>query len=132
MSKIQSSKMSKAEIISVIKATMTLLNNWNLTRHQKALLLGLRSASSLRNFESKPELVALNRDQIMRMSILMNIHEAIRVCFKNPENVNGFMLMVNQNPPFNGIRPIDMATRDMLGLTRTYEAIDAMQYGMWG
>lgn len=124
--------MSKAEIISVIKATMTLLNNWNLTRHQKALLLGLRSASSLRNFESKPELVALNRDQIMRMSILMNIHEAIRVCFKNPENVNGFMLMVNQNPPFNGIRPIDMATRDMLGLTRTYEAIDAMQYGMWG
>lgn len=132
MSKIQSSKMSKAEIISVIKATMTLLNNWNLTRHQKALLLGLRSASSLRNFESKPELVALNRDQIMRMSILMNIHEAIRVCFKNPENVNGFMLTVNQNPPFNGIRPIDMATRDMLGLTRTYEAIDAMQYGMWG
>lgn len=124
--------MSKAEIISVIEATMTLLNNWNLTRHQKVLLLGLRSASSLRNFESKPELVAVNRDQIMRMSMLMNIHEAIRVCFKNPENVNGFMSMVNQNPPFNGIRPIDMATRDMLGLTLTYEAIDAMQYGMWG
>ncbi|MEQ3657822.1 MAG: hypothetical protein ABNH21_02580 [Glaciecola sp.] len=132
MSKIQSSKMSKAEIISVIEATMTLLNNWNLTRHQKLLLLGLRSASSLRNFESKPELVAVNRDQMMRMSILMNIHEAIRVCFKNPENVNGFMSMVNQNPPFNGIRPIDLATRDMVGLTRTYEAIDAMQYGMWG
>jgi hypothetical protein len=124
--------MSKAEIISVIEATMTLLNNWNLTRHQKLLLLGLRSASSLRNFESKPELVAVNRDQMMRMSILMNIHEAIRVCFKNPENVNGFMSMVNQNPPFNGIRPIDLATRDMVGLTRTYEAIDAMQYGMWG
>lgn len=101
------------------------------TKHQKVLLLGLRSASSLRTLESKPELVALNRDQIMRISILMNIHETIRICFKNPENVNGFMSMVNQNPPFNGVRPIDMATRDMLGLIRTYEAIDAMQYGMW-
>ena len=132
MSKIQSPKMSEAEIISVIEATMTLLNNWSITKHQKMLLLGLRSNSSLRTLECKPELVVLNREQIMRISILMNIHEAIRVCFKNPENVNGFMSMVNHNPPFNGIRPIDMATRDMLGLTLTYEAIDAMQYGMWG
>jgi hypothetical protein len=125
-------KLTNEDITDVMRTTTTLLNKWGLSQKQKMALLCLRSSSALHRFENEPGVVKLNQDQIMRLSMLMNIHSALRVCFNNPENTYGFIDMRNDNAPFNGQRPIDVATRDIIGLSLTHNAITSMETGIWG
>ena len=45
---------------------------------------------------------------VERYSLLIEIDQDICILFNNPENINGFMAMTNNNPYFSGRRPLDI------------------------
>jgi hypothetical protein len=72
--------------------------------------------------------VNLDRDQLTRISFVLNIHAALRVIFDNPDNVYGFMRMANHNEFFNGRSPLEvMSTGDMVAVYEAFRRIDALR-----
>ncbi|MOA48771.1 hypothetical protein D3C78_1715630 [compost metagenome] len=64
---------------------------------------------------------------MQRISVVLNIHAALRLVFDNPENVCGFPSMENRNE-FNGRTPLEiMAQGDMVSLYEPFRRIDALR-----
>lgn len=122
---------SSNTIAPVARAINNLFSKWKLNQQQRMQLLGFTSSSMLHRFENTPEKLATRPDLEMRLSLLLNIHQALRLLFRNPENVYGYMSLVNHNVPFNGQRPLDIATRDIVGLIRVHDTLDGMRGGRW-
>jgi hypothetical protein len=92
---------------SVVKVAMgtalQILEKWGCNQQQIQAVLRLPESYSDLDFEQ----VNFSREQVERVSYILNIHASLSTLFSNPENVYGFMNMVNLNQPFNGTRPID-------------------------
>ena len=92
---------------SVVKVAMgtvlRILEKWSCNQHQVQAVLKLPENYSELDFEQ----VNFSLEQVERVSYILNIHASLSTLFSNPENVYGFMNMVNLNKPFNGTRPID-------------------------
>ncbi|MBB1441352.1 hypothetical protein H5202_22560 [Shewanella sp. SG41-4] len=82
---------------------MTILDKWKCTQLQVRAVLNLPENYKSLDFEK----LSFNREQIERVSYILNIHASLRTTFTNPENVYGFMNMVNNDKHFNGMKPID-------------------------
>jgi len=96
-----------ADLSKVTTIVIELLKKWGLNEKQKTALIGESTSPEIH----------------MRLSLLLNIHEELRLMFDNPLNIFGFMTMINHNEPFYGIRPIDLACQNIEGLKLTYQAI---------
>jgi hypothetical protein len=108
-----------------------LFKKWGLSQKERMALLGMTSTSMLHRFEVNPEKVSFRPDLELRMSLLLNIHRALRLLFSNPQNVYGYMKMPNHNAPFFGRTPLDMASDDFMGLVKVHDVVDGMRGGMW-
>lgn len=85
------------------KTVLRILGKWSCNQQQIQKLLKLPV-----NYESLEfEQLCLSREQVERISHILNIHAGLRVAFSNPKNIYGFINMVNHNSPFNGNKPID-------------------------
>ena len=52
--------------------------------------------------------------------------------FTNPDNVYGFMKMVNNNPYFNGRTPLSLIATGQFGaLYEVAKRVDSMRSGQW-
>jgi hypothetical protein len=112
--------------IAVTSAVATLLNRWRLTESQKIAILGFESDADLASFFHSPSSVNLPPTLEQRLSLILNIHEKLRLLFSNPENTYGFMTMVNNNSPFLGKRPIDLASQGADGLIVVHKTLLSM------
>lgn len=92
-----------------LNAAVNILNLWGCSFEQKDAILGIPKCSSLK-YQKSINLVQLSKDQLERISYILNIHADLRMIFANPENQYGFMLMKNHNDFFKGARPIDLIT----------------------
>lgn len=127
----QASLDAKQQFTHVAKAINNLFEKWGMTQKQRMQLLGFTSTSMLHRFENEPEKISVRPDLETRLGLLLNIHQALRLLFSNPENVHGYLSMPNSNPPFNGQKPIEIACRDFMGLVRVHDTLDGMRGGMW-
>tara|TARA_R110001583_G_scaffold174017_5_gene328252 strand:+ start:1286 stop:1678 length:393 start_codon:yes stop_codon:yes gene_type:complete len=127
----QSKVKTSNTLAPVANAINNLFTKWKLSQQQRMQLLGFTSTSMLHRFENTPEKLTTRPDLEMRLSLLLNIHQSLRMLFSNPENVYGYMSMVNGNAPFNGQKPVDIACHDVVGLIRVHDALDGMRGGMW-
>ncbi|MBU2877058.1 hypothetical protein [Aliiglaciecola lipolytica] len=100
-------KAQNPEVTEIVGIVSRLFEKWELNENQKTALINESTPSELH----------------MRLSLLLNIHEELRMIFENPENIYGYMRMINHNSPFNGSRPIDLACKNIEGLQHTYNAI---------
>lgn len=76
--------------------------------------------------------VALDSDQMQRISFVLNIHAALLLIFNNPKNIYGFPTMKNDNKFFNGRSPLEiMAQGDITSLAETYRQIDLLRDAQW-
>ncbi|MFB2773884.1 hypothetical protein [Shewanella xiamenensis] len=87
-----------------MRAALLILEKWNCNQQQIQTLLKLPEKYNNLDIEK----VNFSQDQIVRISYILNIHAGLSAFFSNPENIYGFMNMVNHNEPFNGTRPIDV------------------------
>ncbi len=106
-----------------LKAAMSILDKWQCNTAQVEKLLELKFADI--ELESAPE---LTRNQLLRISYILNIHARLRIVFSNTDNIYGFMTMINHNAPFNGSTPLDIAMGHD-GLKSVMEHVVSM--GQW-
>ncbi len=108
-----------------------ILEKWGCSALQKQAILGL-SKSTFHRYQKDLNAVSLNNDQLERLSYLANIHQALRMVFSNPDNVYGYMNMINHNPYFNGRTPLSIISTGNFGaLYEVFKRIDSMRNGQW-
>ena len=123
----------KAKNVSIhgFKAALNLMDKWGWTAEEKQNVLCIKKSAFFK-FKADPSLVNLNRDQLERISYLLNIHQALRIVFDNPENVYGFVNMPNNNDYFFGKTPREIMTNgNMAYLYEVYKRIDSLRNGGW-
>lgn len=87
-----------------VRTSLKILEKWGCNQEQVQALLRLPENYNDLDFEQ----VSFNQEQIERISYILNIHAGLKALFSNPENIYGFMSMVNHNHLFNGAKPIDV------------------------
>ncbi|RKF14345.1 DUF2384 domain-containing protein [Alginatibacterium sediminis] len=93
-------------VIAGFKAVNKIMFNWGCSKPQIQSILAIPE-DVYSEFISNADSIALNSEQIERLSHILNIHRALRLKFYNQENVSGFMSLENHNPPFEGHKPLD-------------------------
>jgi hypothetical protein len=115
-----------------LRAAVRIMEGWKATQDQMGKILRVSRSSINRAKTEKLDNIALDDDQLDRISFVLNIHAALRTIFDNPENVKGFVNMKNENPFFNGRAPLEiMADGSYLSLYEVFRRIDALRGGMW-
>ena len=122
---------ARRKSISGLKAAFNILDKWGCTADQAQAILRLPKATYYK-YRNDPESARLDRDQLSRISYLLNMHQALRIVFENPENVYGFMRKRNHNPYFHGRAPLEVIeSGDFATLYETFRRIDTLRNGLW-
>ena len=97
-----------AEVSAIdFKAAIVIMENWGCQDDDMMNILCIdRVAFSKCKLVKVP--FSLGKEQQARIGYVLNIHESLRSTFSNPENVAGFMTMVNNSPYFKGRTPLDV------------------------
>jgi hypothetical protein len=112
-----------------LKTVFNILDRWGCSPDTAWHILGMKKSTYYKN-KDKAHTPKLSRDQIERISYILNIHAALRVVFDNPTNVYGFMSMQNFNPFFNGSAPLEIIAKGNFGaLYETFKRIDSLRGG---
>lgn len=116
-----------------LRAAVTILDRWGATGEQGEAILRV-SHSTYARAKRKDGLQAINldRDQLTRASLVLNMHAALRMVFDNPDNLYGFMRMPNDNEFFFGRSPLEvMGSGDMVAVYETFKRIDVLRGSQW-
>lgn len=105
------------DVFKAFKAVNVLLDKWQVAKSTKLDLLG---------FDPKKMTIKDQEEVQQRLSLLLNIHEQLRVIFDNPDNIYGYMTKLNYNEPYNGQEPIHIASRNLEGLKVVYNALSSL------
>ena len=124
---------SKSQSTAGLRAALNILEKWRASSEQSCQVLRISRSTYGRALQREGDWsVSLDADQLQRISLVLNIHSALRVVFDNPENVYGFVAMTNHNEFFNGRSPLEiMAQGDMIALYETFRRIDVMRGAGW-
>ena len=130
---IQAQDFSREHCVAGLRAALNILDKWGASSEQACRVLRIsRSTYTRARQRDSAWSVGLDADQLQRISMVLNIHAALRLVFDNPENVYGFPSMENRNEFFNGRAPLDiMAQGDMISLYETFRRIDALRGAQW-
>lgn len=116
-----------------LRTAVTILDRWGATGEQGEAILRV-SHSTYARAKRKDGLqsISLDRDQLTRVSFVLNIHAALRTIFDNPDNLYGFMRMPNDNAFFFGRSPLEvMGSGDMVAVYETFKRIDVLRGSQW-
>ena len=133
MTAIAAQELSKSQCAAALRTALNILGKWQASPDQACRILRIsRSTFTRASQKDCAWAVSLDSDQLHRISLVLNIHAALRVVFDNPENVYGFVSMANHNPFFNGRSPLAVMTQgDMISLYETFRRIDALRGAQW-
>ncbi|KPA88530.1 antitoxin Xre-like helix-turn-helix domain-containing protein [Pseudomonas asplenii] len=114
-----------------LRTAVTIMERWKATPKEIENTLRI-SRSTYSRVKEQGRTVSLDDDQLARISLILNVHGALRTVFDNPENVYGFPRMANDNDFFEGRTPLEiMATGSFINLYETFRRIDALRGAQW-
>ncbi|MBK5351088.1 hypothetical protein JFU37_00895 [Pseudomonas sp. TH41] len=130
---LQEQAFTKSQCVTGLRAAVGILEKWAASGDQACHILRISRSTYTRARQRDPDwAVALDSDQMQRISFVLNIHAALRLVFDNPENVYGFPSMANDNEFFNGRSPLEiMSQGDMISLYETFRRIDVLRGAQW-
>ncbi|WP_297833611.1 antitoxin Xre-like helix-turn-helix domain-containing protein [Pseudomonas sp.] len=130
---LQTQGFTKEQCVTGLRVAVEILEKWQASSDQACRILRISRSTYTRAKQRDPAWsVALDSDQMQRISFVLNIHAALRLVFDNPENVYGFPAMANDNEFFNGRAPLDiMSQGDMISLYETFRRIDVLRGAQW-
>lgn len=106
-----------------LRTVMKILEQWQASPEQTQAILQVPSDQTS---------LDLGVDQLQRISLVLNIHAALRTVFENPKNLYGFLGMKNKNHFFNGCTPLDMMSKgDIASLQGTLDQIESLKGAGW-
>ncbi|MFS1873311.1 MbcA/ParS/Xre antitoxin family protein [Enterovibrio norvegicus] len=122
---------TKQMSVAGFKAANNILKGWGIEASDAMNIMGL-AKSTYHKYKADPERANLTKDQLERVSYLLNIHSALRIVFDNQENVQGFMNMINHNAYFEGRAPIEVIKQGRVAdLYEVASRIDVLRSGQW-
>ncbi|WP_048306137.1 antitoxin Xre-like helix-turn-helix domain-containing protein [Halomonas sp. PR-M31] len=122
----------KAAAATGLKTAVRILDKWGASGEQGEAILRVSHSTYARARNSSVQTIKLDRDQLTRISYVLNIHAALRLLFDNPENLYGFMKMANDNPYFEGRSPLEiLGCGDFSALYEIFKRIDALRGAQW-
>jgi len=129
----QPQSLAKEHSVAGLRAALRILDKWEASSEQACRILRISRSTYTRARQHDPDwAVALDADQMQRISLVLNIHATLRLVFDNPDNVYGFVSMTNDNEFFNGRSPLAiMAQGDMISLYETFRRIDMLRGALW-
>lgn len=114
-----------------LRTAVTIMERWNASSKEIESTLRI-SRSTYSRAKEDGRSVALDSDQMARVSLILNVHSALRTIFDNPENVYGFPQLANDNEFFAGKSPLEiMATGSFINLYETFRRIDVLRGAQW-
>nr|WP_314871978.1 antitoxin Xre-like helix-turn-helix domain-containing protein [uncultured Pseudomonas sp.] len=114
-----------------LRTAITIMEKWQASAKQIESVLRI-SRSTYARAKDQQRAVSLDSDQIARVSLVLNIHAALRTVFDNPDNVYGFVAMKNHNAFFAGQSPLAvMAQGSFIQLYETFRRIDVLRGAQW-
>ncbi|TVP49383.1 MAG: hypothetical protein EA345_06890 [Halomonas sp.] len=123
---------NRAAAAAGLKAAVRILDKWRASGEQGEAILRVSHSTYARARRGDLTEIKLDSDQLTRISYLLNIHAALRMMFENPENLYGFVNLVNHNPYFNGRTPLEvMGSGDFAALYETFKRIDSLRGSQW-
>ncbi|MDB6049574.1 MAG: hypothetical protein JWR17_2320 [Pseudomonas sp.] len=130
---LQTQGFTKDQCVTGLRAAIEIVEKWQASSDQACRMLRIsRSTYTRAKQRDSAWSVALDSDQMQRISFVLNIHAALRLVFDNPENVYGFLAMANENEFFNGRAPLEiMSQGDMISLYETFRRIDVLRGAQW-
>ncbi len=130
---VQSPGFSKEQCAVGLRAAVNILEKWQASGDQACNILRVsRSTLGRAKQADTTWSLSLDTDQMQRVSLVLNIHSALRLIFDNPQNVYGFARMANDNEFFAGRSPLEiMAQGDMISLYETFRRIDTLRGAQW-
>jgi hypothetical protein len=130
---LQEQAFTKSQCVIGLRAAVGILEKWSASSEQACRILRIsRSTYTRARQQDANWAVALDADQMQRISFVLNIHASLRLIFDNPENVYGFPSMANDNEFFNGRSPLEiMSQGDMISLYETFRRIDVLRGAQW-
>lgn len=91
---IATADFSKSQGTVGLRTALNILDRWQASSEQSCRILRISRSTYARALQKDPAWsVSLDTDQLQRISLVLNIHSALRVVFDNPENVYGFVAM---------------------------------------
>lgn len=120
-----------AEDAIALRTAVTIMERWKATAKEIEQVLRI-SRSTYSRVKDRTRTLTLDTDQLTRVSLILNIHAALRTVFDNPDNVYGFPRMENHNAFFEGRSPLQvMATGSIINVYETFRRIDALRSAQW-
>jgi len=120
--------LSEKRCMEALSTALKIIEKWGASREQACSILHI----SYDNYNAHIPLpadqqVKLSHEQMLRISLILNIHGALRTIFDNPKNVYGFIGMVNHNEYFDGRAPLEIISEGYLeALVETFLRLEAL------
>src|SRR5690606_20606045 len=113
---IQIEDFSKRQCAAGLRAALNILDKWRATAEQACAVLPISRSTYTSASKSDPsETVSVDSDHMQRISVVLNIHAALRVVCDDPDSVYGYPRMEKHNEVFNRGTSLDvMAQGDVM------------------
>ncbi|MGV8733018.1 MAG: antitoxin Xre-like helix-turn-helix domain-containing protein [Pseudomonas asiatica] len=123
----QSLVLSRDQAAVALKVAVRILQGWQATSSQVCSILRISDTTYRRVTKAPGSGRRLDADQRHRVSLVLNIHAALRNIFTNQENVRNFARLANENAFFAGRSPLDvMAQGDLISLYETCRRVQQL------
>ena len=124
-SPVEASGYASDEIRAMQRAVGNIFARWGVTDAEAAVILGGISAKTFRRWR-EGAYGRVNRDLADRLSLLMGIHRALRVIFREP--ATGYAWMRRPNADLGGLTPVELLLRGGMGdLVRVRRYLDSVR-----
>ncbi|AYG47258.1 hypothetical protein DV532_24375 [Pseudomonas sp. Leaf58] len=119
--------LSRDQAAVALKVAVRILQGWRATSSQACSILRISATTYRRVTKAPGSGRRLDADQRQRVSLVLNMHAALRNIFTNQENVRDFARLANENAFFAGRSPLDvMAQGDLISLYETCRRIQQL------
>lgn len=92
---------------AALKAVLNIFEIWGTTDSEQQRMLGIDDVAFF-ELLAGPDQASLGDDTLERLSVILNIHAALRTLFSTPESVSGWVRKPNNHPFFAGRCALDV------------------------
>ncbi len=115
--------------VAVMRTFPNIAHEWGVSETEMAALLGL-SSDVYREWAATPSQADLTAEQLERASNLLGIYRSLALLLPQVDHQQGWLNHVIDNPPFNGLSPMQLMHRGGLGaLSALRDYLDAQRQG---